>query len=339
MKAVVIENAFGLDNLAVTERPEPDPGPGQVVVKVHAASLNYRDLLTVQGFYNPRQPLPLVPLSDGAGEVVAVGPGVTRVKVGDRVAGAFAQGWISGRPSRAKLLDTTLGGPLDGMLREFALLGAEGVVHIPDHLSYEEAATLPCAGLTAWSALVRHGDVKPGDVVLVLGTGGVSIFALQFAKLLGATVIVTSSSNEKLERAKALGAHHCVNYRENANWAKTVRELTGGEGVDHVIEVGGVGTLTQSMRAVRMGGTISLIGVLAGAESSLNLTPLLMQDIRLQGVIVGHRESFEEMNRAIAARTLKPAIDRVFAFEEAKESFELMASGGHFGKICIRVSH
>jgi len=338
MKAVVVENAFGLDNLALVERPEPEPGPGQVVIKVKAASLNYRDLLMVQGFYNPRQPLPLVPLSDGVGEVVAIGAGVARVKTGDRVAGVFAQGWISGRPSRAKLLDTSLGGPLDGMLREYALLSAEGVVHVPEHLSDEEAATLPCAGLTAWSALVRHGNVKPGDVVLVLGTGGVSIFALQFAKLLGAAVIVTSSNNDKLERAKALGADHGVNYRENANWSKAVRELTGGEGVDHVIEVGGVGTLTQSMRAVRMGGTISLIGVLAGAETALNLTPLLMQDIRLQGVIVGHREGFEEMNRAIAAHALRPAIDRVFPLADSKSAFELMGSGGHFGKICIRVS-
>jgi len=338
MKAVVVENAFGLDNLALVERPEPEPGPGQVVIKVKAASLNYRDLLMVQGFYNPRQPLPLVPLSDGVGEVVAIGAGVARVKTGDRVAGVFAQGWISGRPSRAKLLDTSLGGPLDGMLREYALLSAEGVVHVPEHLSDEEAATLPCAGLTAWSALVRHGNVKPGDVVLVLGTGGVSIFALQVAKLLGAAVIVTSSNNDKLERAKALGADHGVNYRENANWSKAVRELTGGEGVDHVIEVGGVGTLTQSMRAVRMGGTISLIGVLAGAETALNLTPLLMQDIRLQGVIVGHREGFEEMNRAIAAHALRPAIDRVFPLADSKSAFELMGSGGHFGKICIRVS-
>ncbi len=338
MKAVVVENAFGLENLVLVERPEPDPGPGQVVIKVKAASLNYRDLLMVQGFYNPRQPLPLVPLSDGVGEVVAVGAGVARVKAGDRVAGAFAQGWISGRPSRAKLMDTSLGGPLDGMLREYALLSAEGVVHVPDHLSDEEAATLPCAGLTAWSALVRHGNIKPGDVVLVLGTGGVSIFALQFAKLLGATVIVTSSNNGKLERAKALGADHGVNYRENANWSKAVRELTGGEGVDHVIEVGGVGTLTQSMRAVRMGGTISLIGVLAGTETALNLTPLLMQDIRLQGVIVGHREAFEEMNRAIAAHGLKPVVDRVFPIEDSKTAFELMGSGGHFGKLCIRVS-
>lgn len=339
MRAVVIQDAFGIDHLTLADRPEPEPGPGQVVVRVHAASLNYRDLLTVQGFYNPRQPLPLVPLSDGSGEVVGVGAGVTRVKLGDRVAGAFAQGWISGRPSRAKLMETTLGGPLDGMLREYALLSAEGVVHIPDHLSYEEAATLPCAGVTAWSALVRHGSVKAGDTVLVLGTGGVSMFALQFARLLGATVIVTSSSNEKLERAKGLGAAHGINYRENTNWSKTVRELTGGEGVDHVIEVGGVGTLTQSMRAVRMGGTISLIGVLSGAESALNLTPLLMQDVRLQGVIVGPRESFEEMNRAVIGHDLKPVIDRAFPLEEAKAAFELMASGGHFGKICIRVPH
>ncbi len=337
MKAIEIKTAFGLENLGVVERADPAPGPNQVLVRVCAASLNYRDLLTVQGLYNPRQSLPLIPCSDGAGEVVAVGSGVTRVNVGDRVASCFAQGWVSGRPIRSKLQTTTLGGPLDGMLTELALLSEEGVTRFPDHLSFEEAATLPCAGLTAWSALVRHGAIKPGDTVLVMGTGGVSMFALQFAKLLGARVIVTSSSNAKLERAKKVGADLGVNYKENQNWFKPVRDFTDGEGVDHIIEVGGVGTLTQSMRAVRMGGTISLIGVLAGVEYPLNLTPLLMQDVRLQGVIVGHRESFEDMNRAITAHTLHPIVDRVFPFDEARAAFDFMAAGGHFGKICIRI--
>ncbi|GMU92413.1 MAG: NADPH:quinone oxidoreductase [Candidatus Hydrogenedentota bacterium] len=339
MKTIEIQGSFGFDNLAVVERLEPEPGPGQVLVQVKAVSLNYRDLLTVQGFYNPRQPLPLVPLSDGVGEVVAVGEGVTRVQVGDRVAGCFAQGWVAGPPSREKLLNTTLGGPLDGMLTEQIALSQEGVVRVPKHLGDEEAATLPCAALTAWSALVRHTpSVKPGDTVLVLGTGGVSMFALQFARLLGAEVIVTSSSDEKLERAKGLGAAHGINYSVNPQWSKVVRELTGGEGVDHIIEVGGTGTLTQSMRAVKMGGRISLIGVLSGPEAPLNLTPILMQDVRLQGVIVGHRESFDEMNRAIALHRLRPVVDKVFEFEDHRQAFDYMASGKHFGKICIRVA-
>ena len=338
MKTVVIQDSFGLENLALITRPDPTPRAGQVIVQVKAASLNYRDLLMVQGFYNPKQPLPLVPCSDGAGEVVAVGDGVREVKPGDRVAGIFAQGWLAGRPQRDRLLVTTLGGPLDGMLTERIALDASGVVPIPDHLSYEEAATLPCAALTAWSALVRHGNVKAGDSVLVLGTGGVSIFALQFAKALGATVIVTSSSDEKLERAKALGADHGINYAAEPKWSRAVRDFTGGEGVDHVVEVGGVGTLTQSMRCTRMGGSISLIGVLAGKESLLDLTPVLMQDIRIQGVIVGHRESFLDMNRAISANQLRPVIDATFPMADARAAFEHMAHGRHFGKIVVQLA-
>lgn len=337
MKAVEIRDEFGFDHLAVRDRPEPEPRRGHVVVRVRAASLNYRDLLTIQGFYNPKQPLPLVPCSDGAGEVIAVGEGVTRVKVGDRVAGSFAQGWIAGPPSRAKLLATTLGGPLDGMLTEQIALHEEGVVKVPEHLNNEEAATLPCAALTAWSALARHGATKPGDTVLVLGTGGVSIFALQFARMMGARVIVTSSSDEKLARAKQLGAEHGINYATNPQWSKQVRELTDGEGVDHVIEVGGTGTLTQTMRCVKMGGTISLIGVLSGPEAPLNLTPILMQDIRMQGVIVGPRESFEEMNRAIETHKMRPVVDRVFPMAEIRAAVEYMAAGKHFGKVCIRI--
>jgi len=338
MKAVEIRDAFGFEHLAVVDRPDPAPGAGQVLVKVKAVSLNYRDLLTIQGFYNPKQPLPLVPCSDGAGEVVDIGEGVTRVQIGDRVAGCFAQGWIAGPPTRAKLLSTTLGGPLDGMLSEYVVLREDGVVPVPPHLNDEEAATLPCAGLTAWSALARHGQLKPGETVLALGTGGVSIFALQFARMMGAQVIVTSSSDEKLERAKELGAAHTINYAKNPHWSKQVREITGGEGVDHIIEVGGTGTLTQSMRCVKMGGTISLIGVLSGPEAPLNLTPVLMQDVRIQGVIVGHRESFEDMNRAISLHGLKPVIDKAYPMRDIYNAVEFMAAGKHFGKVCVRVA-
>ena len=335
MRAWEIAGQFGLEHLRIAERPDPEPGPGQVVIRVRATSLNYRDLLTARGTYNPKQALPLVPLSDGAGEVVAVGPGVTRVAVGDRVAGSFVQDWVAGIPSRTQLL-TTLGGPLDGMLAERVVLSEQGVVHVPDHLSDEEAATLPCAALTAWSALVTHAVVVPGDTILVQGTGGVSMFALQIAGVLGARVIVTSSSDAKLERARELGAWETINYKSTQEWGRAARELTGGIGVDHVVEVGGAGTLTQSIRAVRAHGHISLIGVLAGGAASLNLTPVLMQNIRIQGVIVGHRQGFEAMCRAFAHHQLRPIVDRVFAFEEAPAAFEHMASQQHFGKICIR---
>ncbi|GMV92850.1 MAG: NADPH:quinone oxidoreductase [Candidatus Hydrogenedentota bacterium] len=338
MKVVEIREAFGFENLAVVDRPAPTPGHGQVLLRARATSLNYRDLMTIRGAYNPRQPLPLIPLSDGVGEVEAVGEGVTRVKVGDRVAGIFAQGWLSGSPTRERLQRTTLGGPLDGMLAERVVLHEDGVVHVPEHLTDEEAACLPCAAVTAWSALVRHGNVKAGDTVLTLGTGGVSIFALQFAKLLGAEVIVTSSSDEKLDKVKTIGADHGINYRTTPKWSETVREITNGTGVDHVIELGGVGTLEQSMRAVRMGGQISLIGVLTGIEAPLNVTPLLMQEVRLQGIMVGPRDAFESMNRAIAYHKLRPIVDRVFEMEETRAACEYMAGGNHIGKVCIRTA-
>jgi NADPH:quinone reductase-like Zn-dependent oxidoreductase len=337
VRAWEIRGRFGLDALTLVERPDPETGPGQVIVRVGAASLNYRDLLTVQGSYNPKQPLPLVPVSDGAGEVVAVGPGVTRVKPGDRVAGIFAQRWIAGPPTREGMR-SSLGGPLDGMLAERVALDAEGVVPVPEHLSFEEAACLPCAGVTAWSALVEQGSLKAGDTLLVLGTGGVSLFALQFAHLLGARVIVTSSSDAKLERARALGATDVVNYRTTPDWAEAVKEMTGGRGADHVLEVGGAGTLAKSLRAVRMGGQLSLVGNLAGLDAHLNLGLVFMQGVRVQGVLVGSRETFEAMNRAIALHRLRPVVDRVFAFEEARAALEHLASQQHFGKVVIRVA-
>lgn len=325
---------FGLDGLGLADRPDLAPGPGQVLVRIRAASLNYRDWLMVQGKYNPRQKLPLIPCSDGAGEVIVTGPGVTKLKPGDRVMGCFSQGWLSGTPTRDKI-SHSLGGPVDGMLTELAVFPEDGVARTPEHLSDAEAASLPCAATTAWNALVEQGRIKAGDVVLVQGTGGVSIFALQFAKLAGARVIVTSSSDAKLNRAHALGADDTINYRSEPEWAKRARELTGGNGVDHVVEVGGAGTLAQSMKAVRIGGTISVIGVLAGNASELNVIPILMQNLRLQGVMVGSKEIFENMNRAIVLNKLKPVIDRIFAFEEAPAAFEYLASGAHFGKVCL----
>jgi len=336
VRAWEVRGAFGLDNLALVERPDPQPGPGQVVVRVRAASLNARDLMTVEGRYNPKQPLPLVPCSDGAGEVVAIGSGVTRVKVGERVTSVFAQRWQGGPPTREKLR-STLGGPLDGMLAEQVVLAEDGVLAFPEHLSFVEAATLPCAAVTAWSALSTEGGVTAGDVIVAQGTGGVSIFALQLGRLLGARVIVTSSSEEKLARAGELGAAAGIPYREVPEWGARVRELTGGLGADHVVEVGGAGTLAQSLKAVRFGGTISIIGVLAGAATELVLTSVLMQQIRLQGILVGSRESFAAMNRAIALHGMRPVVDRVFAWSEAREAFAHMAGGSHFGKICVEV--
>jgi len=336
MKVYEIQEKFGLDSLAIVERPEPSAGPGQALVKLRAASLNYRDLMTVKGLYNPKQPLPLVPLSDGAGEVVSVGKGVTRVKPGDRVAPIFSQKWIAGEPARTKL-SASLGGPLDGVLREFAVFDEDGLVHIPAHLSYEEAATLPCAAVTAWNSLITLGKLKSGDTVLVQGTGGVSIFALQFAVMAGARVIVTSSSDGKIERAIKLGASDGINYKAIPNWDKRARELTAGLGLDYIVEVGGAGTLEKSLRAARVGGYVGLIGVLAGSSKELSILPVLMQNLRIQGVLVGSREMFEEMNRAIAFAQLKPVVDRVFPFEEARQALEWMEAGSHFGKIVIRI--
>lgn len=335
MKVVELRG-WGLENLVVAERPDPVPGRGQVVVRVRAASLNYRDLLLVRGEYNPKQKLPIVPCSDGAGEVVAVGAGVTRVRAGDRVCTTFHQAWLAGEPTRERLR-ATLGSPLDGTLAEQVLLDAEGVVAAPEHLADEEAATLPCAAVTAWNALVTEGAVAAADTVLVQGTGGVSVFALQLGVLLGARVIVTSSSDAKLARARDLGAWEGINYREVPAWGVRARELTGGRGVDHVVEVGGAGTFEQSLQALRPGGTLSLIGVLAGAALELRLTAIQMRMLRVQGLLVGHRDSFEAMNRAIAHHRLRPVVDRVFPLAAARAAFEHMASGAHFGKVVVRL--
>ncbi len=335
MKAIVIDSAFGLDNLRIIERPEPKPGPGQVLLRMKAWSLNYRDLLVTKGLYNPRLKLPFVPLSDGVGEVIGIGEGVSRVKVGDRVAGSFMSRWTAGDVTDVGA-KSALGGGIEGVAAELIVLPEDGVVKVPAHLADEEAATLPCAAVTAWNALFTLGDIKPGQSVLLQGTGGVSIFALQFAKLAGARVIITSSSNAKLERAKQLGADDGINYKETPAWEEKVRELTGGAGVHHVVEVGGAGTINQSLKAVRLGGTISLIGVLAG-KGDVNLMPILMKAVRVHGIFVGSRETFETMNLAVTQHKLRPVVDRVFAFGEIQAALKHMESAAHFGKICVRI--
>jgi NADPH:quinone reductase-like Zn-dependent oxidoreductase len=335
MKAFEIKQPSGIDSLTLAERPDPRPGYGQALVNIKAVSLNFRDLLVVKGAYSRNLPPGLAPCSDGAGEVVEVGEGVTRVKPGDRVAGIFMQTWISGELDERKA-KSALGGAIDGVLAEYVLFDEDGLVAIPEHLSYEEGATLPCAAVTAWNGLITSGGLKPGDMVLVLGTGGVSIFALQFAEISGARVIATSSSDEKLKRVKELGASDVINYKSVPDWEKKVLEITARRGVDHVVEVGGAGTLPKSLRAVRMGGHISLIGVLTGAGEA-NPLPAVMKNIRIQGIYVGSREMFEAMNSAITFNQLHPVVDRVFPFEESKEAFGYMESGAHLGKVVIRL--
>jgi NADPH:quinone reductase-like Zn-dependent oxidoreductase len=335
MKAFRLHEFGGADALKLDEIPSPIPGPGQVLIRLRAVSLNYRDLMITKGVYNPKLRLPFVPVSDGAGEVVATGAGVTRCKPGERVVACFMPGWIDGPPDESKAR-SALGAGEGGLLAEQAVLPEEGLVPIPGHLSFEEAATLPCAGVTAWHALVSSGGLKPGDTVLVQGTGGVSIFALQFARLAGARVIATSSSDAKLERVRDLGASDVINYKTTPDWDKKARELTGGIGVDHIVEVGGAGTLPKSIRAVRIGGCIALIGVLTGG-GEVNPMPILMKSVRVQGIFVGSRAMFEAMNRAISVAGLHPVIDRVFDFEQAPLALKHMESGAHFGKVVIRV--
>ena len=331
MKAFLLKS-FGIDGLSLEDVPDSQPGPGQVLVKMRVWSLNYRDLLIVRGTYAPNLKLPFQILSDGVGEIAAVGAGVTRVKPGDRVAGIFMQAWREGEPSQEKSA-SALGGAIPGVAAEYVVFDSEGVVTVPSHLSDEEAATLPCAAVTAWHALVTSGHLAAGETVLVQGTGGVSIFALQFARMSGARVIATSSSDKKLERVRELGASDVINYKTAADWDRKARELTG-RGVDHVVEVGGAGTLPQSLEAVRIGGRVSLIGVLTGG--TVNPIPIVMKTITAQGIYVGSRDMFEAMNSAIALAGLRPVVDRVFAFSELPQALRYMESGAHFGKIVLK---
>lgn len=333
MQAFELRNKTGLGAVSLVERKDPQPGPEQVLIQMRAAALNPRDLLVIKGSLYPNLRLPLVPLSDGVGHVIAVGKNVTRVKPGDRVAGIFVQHWLSGEASEKSL---SLGGEMDGVLAQQVVLHQDGVVQVPTYLTDEEAATLPCAAVTAWNALMVQGNLKPGATVLIQGTGGVSLFALQFARMAGARVMVISSSDEKLERAHQLGAEETINYKRTPDWELETLKLTDGRGVDYVVEVGGAATLSRSIHAVRAGGQISLIGILSGINTEISLRPILRKQIRIQGIYVGSRSMFEEMNRAIELHKLKPVIDRVFPFEEALDSFGYLEKANHVGKVCIR---
>jgi NADPH:quinone reductase-like Zn-dependent oxidoreductase len=333
MRQAVIEGGFGIERVVWREVEDPTPGPGQILVRVRATSLNYRDYLVAKGLYNPKMPLPRVPLSDGAGEVAALGAGVSDWKVGDRVAGIFMQTWLDG-PYREAYGRSALGGAIDGVLAELVVFDAQGLVAIPDYLSFAEAATLPCAAVTAWNALFDSGEVRPGDTVLVQGSGGVSVFALQFAKAAGARVIATSSQPAKMERLQAMGADWVLNYKEEPEWGKVIAK---DGGVDHVVEVGGIGSLEQSIVAVRAGGQVSVIGVLTGVTGSLNIAPILHKHIRLQGIYVGSRAMFQNLNRALGQNRLKPVIDSVFQATQIQEALRHMEGAGHFGKIVVEL--
>ncbi len=327
---------FGFQALRLIEQPRPVPGPHQVLIKVHAAALNYRDVEMASGTYQGQPQHAFTLLSDGAGEVVEVGAAVTRFSLGERVMGCFWQGWEAGRlgDSGAAL---PLGGPLDGMLGEYVLLDEHGVVRCPAHLTWEEAATLPCAALTAWQALVVEGQLKSGDWVLLQGTGGVSLFALQFALLHGARVIVSSSRDDKLQRLQSLGATGLINYRRTPDWHEQVLAITAGYGVDHVLEVGGPRSFAQSLQSLHPSGQVNVIGYLGGQQGEINPLLILQRNARVRGIAVGPRQSFEAMNRAIEANGMRPLIDRVYDWLELPEALAHLQSGQHFGKVVLRI--
>jgi NADPH:quinone reductase-like Zn-dependent oxidoreductase len=335
MRLYRLPKAAGIDSLTMAEADVPTPGRGQVLVRMRAASLNYRDLMIVSGrAARGAPPVDLVPLSDGAGEVTSVGPEVTRVKPGDRVAGCFMQSWIGG-PIGPDDAASSLGGSIDGVLAEYCLFDQNGLVHLPAHLSFEQGATLPCAGVTAWNALFAGQIMFPGDSVLVLGTGGVSVFALQLAVAAGFIVVATSSSDEKLATMKRLGATHLVNYRQHPEWQDQVAAATG-DGVARVVEVGGPGTLARSIMAARPGGEIGMIGALTtGGE--INPVTAMRKGLILRGIYVGSRQMFEAMNRAITAHRLEPVVDRVFEFNHAADAYRHQTGQTHLGKVVIRI--
>jgi NADPH:quinone reductase-like Zn-dependent oxidoreductase len=335
MKAYHIDRFGSVGGIVRRSSEDPRPGPKEVLMRVRASSLNYRDLMVLKGSGRGPTKIGVVPLSDGAGEVAATGEGVTRVKIGDRIAGCFHPRWFGG-PIKPDYLTDRLGANLDGVLAEYAVFNEEAVVPLPSHLSFEEAATLPCAAVTAWVALTGHRRVTAGDTVLTQGSGGVAVFALQFARVLGARVIATTSTADKAERLKALGASDVINYSETHDWDARVRELTDGRGVDCIVEIGGPGTIARSLKALGVGGHISLIGASLSA-SGTGLDPLLLtgRGITLGSISVGSRGDFEAMNRAIALHRLRPAIDRTFPFAEAKAAYRHFEGRGHFGKVVI----
>lgn len=336
MRALQVTEPWGLDQLKVVDLPDPQPGPGEVLVRMKAVSLNYRDFLMVNGIYGraPTASGAVIPFSDGCGVVEAVGPGVTRFKTGDRVATLFFQGWISGPPTLAKI-STALGFPIPGAGRELGVFSEQGLSKVPDFLTDQQVATLPCAALTAWRALFEDARLQPGETAVLQGTGGVSIFGLQFAHAAGLKTVITSSSDEKLQRAVDLGADVGLNYKSEPEWSKGVRAATGGVGADIILEVGGGGTIEQSMKAIRIGGHIAIIGVVAGAGNPFNPAALIGNSAKLQGLSVGSRENFEAMCRAIELHRIQPVVDKVFHWTEAKAAFEAMAGGSHFGKIVL----
>lgn len=338
MRAYELIDGDSLDAIAIVDRDAPEPGPGEVAIDVKACSLNYRDVLIAKGTYPALgRTTGVIPLSDGAGSVSAVGDGVTALSVGDRVAGAFMPEFSSGVLTPG-IQAGSLGGAVDGMLAETVVLPAHGVVKLPDHLSFQEAATLPCAGVTAWYANFVGGAIKPGDTVLLLGTGGVSVFSLQFDKMAGAKVIITSSSDDKLKRASDLGADHVINYRSNEDWQTEVLDITGGVGADHAVEVGGPGTINRTLEAIRYGGSISLMGVLTGMADAVATGLILSKNIKIQGTYVGNVDAFREMNRAIDLHGMKPVVSETFPLEEATEALAFLESAQHFGKVVIDVA-
>lgn len=335
MKAYVIQGGFGLGHIVEVNREIPKPARNEVLIRMKAVSLNARDLGVIDGFYNPNLNTPLIPVSDGVGEVIALGEEATKFQLGERVCGIFTQSWTTGEATQENWV-STLGSPLDGLLVEYVVLPEEGLVRVPEHLTDAEAATLPCAGVTAWHAIVEEGKVKAGDTVVVQGTGGVSLFALQFAKLQGARVIVTSSSDEKLELAKTLGGDFGINYRQTPDWDQAVIKYTEGCGADHIVDLGGGATLNRSLSALKVGGQISIVGLLAGTSvEGFAIIPAIIRKARLQAINVGSRTMFEQMNAAIKHHRLHPVVDRVFPFSQAVQALQHLSSGSYFGKICI----
>lgn len=340
MRVFQIDGGWGMDHLNPAQRPRPEPRAGQVLIRMHAASLNARDLIVpIRGYGRATGELPLIPVSDGVGTVVAVGERVTRAQIGDRVCPTYFQGWTGGEPTQENFA-TSLGGPLDGVMAEYMCLSEQGIVRVPDYLTHDEAATLPCAALTAWSAIVTHATTRPGDHVLVQGTGGVALFALAFAKLHGAHVTVISSSDEKLAQARQLGADAIVNYVTKPEWSRPAREIAAERGgFDKIIELGGEATLTQSVKSIRVGGTIALIGVLSGLSPTLPLGAIVTRQVRLQGVTVGHRDGFEAMLTAMEQHRIRPVIGKIFGFDDLKAAMAEIAAPTGLGKTIIRFDH